>query len=64
MERVLAMVSVSNLIEKWEKVQFNKVEKISDKELEYICSVTDLKSVLSRLGIETEWSRAIWTGHL
>ena len=56
MERLLAMISVRNLIEKWEKVQFNKVEKISDKELEYICSVVDLKTVLSRLGIETEWT--------
>lgn len=56
MERLLAMISVRNLIERWGKVQFNKVEKISDKELEYICSVTDLKSVLSRLGIETEWT--------
>lgn len=51
------MVSVtSNLIERWKKVQFNKIEKISDKELEYICSVSDLKSVLLRVGIETEWS--------
>ena len=50
------MISVKNLIERYEKVQFNKIEKISDKELEYICSVSDLKTVLSRIGIETNWS--------
>ena len=49
-------LAISNLIERWEKVQFNKAEKITDKELEYICSVSDLKSVLLRIGIETEWS--------
>ena len=52
----MGTISVNSLIERWERVQFNKVEKISNKELEYICSVVDLKSVLSRLGIETEWT--------
>lgn len=47
---------INNLIERYKQVQFNKVEKISDQELEYICSVVDLKTVLSNLGIDTEWT--------
>ena len=49
-------LATNNLIERWERVQFNKVEKITSEELEYICSVVDLKTVLSNLGIETEWT--------
>ena len=49
-------LATNNLIERWKRVQFNKVEKITPEELEYICSVVDLKTVLSNLGIETEWT--------
>lgn len=49
------VLAANNLLERWKRVQYNKIEKITHEELEYICSVVDLKTFLSQLGIETEW---------